>query len=119
MVKAFLRWEQVSLLERPGAWCHHVLLNACRSWWRRRRTEQRFLLRFPQRTSNIDGPSADVIAFWSVVRTMPTRPRMVVALYFAGDHSTADIAAILECPEGTVRSDLSRARLILADELGH
>jgi DNA-directed RNA polymerase specialized sigma24 family protein len=43
---------------------------------------------------------------------------MAVALYFAADRSTSEIAEILGCPEGTVRSDLSRARVMLADQLG-
>jgi RNA polymerase sigma-70 factor (ECF subfamily) len=52
------------------------------------------------------------------VRTLPTRQRSAVALYYAADRSTADVAAILEVPEGTIRSDLTRARAILARELG-
>ena len=31
MVKAFVHWRRVGRLERPGAWCHRVLLNVCRS----------------------------------------------------------------------------------------
>ena len=46
MVKAFIRWDRVSHLDRPGAWCHHVLVNACRSRLRRRATEWRYLSRF-------------------------------------------------------------------------
>ena len=63
------------------------------------------------------GPSPDIVAFWDVVRAMPTRPRMIVALYFAGDRTTADIASILDVPEGTVRSDLTRAKAVLARAL--
>ena len=59
-----------------------------------------------------------MVAFWAVVRTLPSRPRMVVALYFAGDRSAKEIAAVLGCPEGTVYSDLSRSRVILAEALG-
>ena len=28
MVRALVRWDRVSRLDRPGAWCHHVLVNA-------------------------------------------------------------------------------------------
>jgi DNA-directed RNA polymerase specialized sigma24 family protein len=41
-----------------------------------------------------------------------------MALFYALDHTTAEVASILDVPEGTVRSDLSRARLALARELG-
>jgi DNA-directed RNA polymerase specialized sigma24 family protein len=35
MVQALTRWKYVGALERPGGWCHHVLVNRCRSWFRR------------------------------------------------------------------------------------
>jgi DNA-directed RNA polymerase specialized sigma24 family protein len=36
-----------------------------------------------------------------------------MALRYAGDRSVTEIASILDVPEGTVTSDLSRARLAL------
>ena len=42
MVKALVNWPKVRRLERPGGWCHRVLLNVCRDWYRRRRVEVRF-----------------------------------------------------------------------------
>jgi RNA polymerase sigma factor (sigma-70 family) len=119
MVKTFVQWGRVGQLERPGAWCHRVLLNGCRSRLRRRRTEQLFADRLRGRESVSQGPSPDVVAFWTVVHTLPTRQRMVVTLHFAGDRTATEIASILGCPEGTVYSDLSRARVVLAEELGH
>ena len=113
MVKAFVRWDRVSLLERPGAWCHHVLVNACRSRRRRYATERRFWSRQRRVEPTTPGPSADTIAFWSVVRTLPTRPRAVVALYFGADLTSVQIAEVLHVPEGTVRSDLAGARRVV------
>lgn len=118
MVKALINWNRVRVLDRPGGWCHRVLINRCRSRWRRKATEARFLARLRRDEAIIDGPSADVLAFWGAVRQLPERPRLAVTLYYAGDHSTAEVASILDVPEGTVRSDLSRARTALAKELG-
>ena len=39
-------------------------------------------------------------------------------MYYAGDRPTAEVAAILGVPEGTVRSDLTRARDAIMRELG-
>jgi RNA polymerase sigma-70 factor, ECF subfamily len=119
MVKALINWERVHRLERPGGWCHRVLLNACRGWWRRRQIERRLNERHDSRCGYVDGPSPDIIAFWQAVRRLPSRPRMVVTLYYAADRTAADVASILGVPEGTVRSDLSRARAVLATELGN
>ena len=58
-----------------------------------------------------------MIAFWGEVRRLPERPRLVVTLFYAGDHSVAEVARILDVPEGTVKSDLSRARAALVREL--
>ena len=75
MVKAFIRWDRVCHLDRPGAWCHHVLVNACRSRLRRRATEWRYLSRLRRSEPTSPEPSADTVAFWTVVRTLPSRPR--------------------------------------------
>jgi RNA polymerase sigma-70 factor, ECF subfamily len=113
MVKALIHWERVGRLERPGGWCHRVLVNLCRSQWRRLRTQAAYLGLLRRDEPSTAGPSVEVLAFWSAVRELPTRPRLAVALRYAGDRSIAEIASILDVPEGTVTSDLSRARLAL------
>ena len=110
MVRALVNWEKVRRLERPGGWCHRVLVNLCRSRWRRVLTEARFLSRLRREEPSTPAPSDDVMSFWSAIRELPERPRLAVALFYAGDRSVAEVARILEVPEGTVRSDLSRAR---------
>jgi RNA polymerase sigma-70 factor (ECF subfamily) len=117
MVKALIRWDQVGRLERPGGWCHRVLINLCRNRWRRRRIEARYLASLRREEPSTPAPSDDVMEFWSAVRTLPQRPRLVVALFYAGDRTVAEVASILDVPEGTVRSDLTRARAALISRL--
>jgi RNA polymerase sigma-70 factor (ECF subfamily) len=117
LYKTLLHWKRVRAMDRPGGWCHRVLLNVCRSFWRRHKVEANYLRYLTTERYAAPGPSTDVVAFWAATRKLPSRPRMVVALYYAADHSTADVAAILAVPEGTVRSDLARARVVLAEEL--
>jgi RNA polymerase sigma-70 factor, ECF subfamily len=117
MVKSFVRWSQISRLDRPGGWAHRVLLNACTSWFRRRRTEALFLARQRRVEASTEGPTADALTFWTVVRRLPERHRQVMILHYAGDRSVAEVASILKVPEGTVRSDLTRARSALANLL--
>ncbi len=117
MVRALIGWRRVGLLERPGGWCHRVLVNRCRSWWRRSRTASAFLSSQHGRVPVSAGPSGEVVSFWAAVRTLPLRQRSVVALYYAGDLLVTEIAEVLAIPEGTVRSDLSRSHAVLAAAL--
>ncbi len=117
MVKAFIHWDRVSRLNRPGGWCLRVLTNCCRSWWRRGRTADRYLTRFRREDFESTGPSVEFVAFWQAVRRLPSRPRLAVVLFYAGDRSVAEVASVLGVPEGTVKSDLARSRVVLRAEL--
>ncbi|MEO7371445.1 MAG: SigE family RNA polymerase sigma factor [Ilumatobacteraceae bacterium] len=118
MVKAFVRWDRVRLYEKPGGWCLHVLTRACRDHWRRRQTRARFIAGQRHVEPSTAGPDIEFVAFWQAVRRLPQRPRLVVTLYYAGDRSIAEVAAIVKVPEGTVKSDLARARVVLMAEMG-
>lgn len=117
MVRAWVQWGRVSMLERPGAWCHRVLVNVCRSRLRRRGIEWRYLATRRRDEASTAGPSADTIAFWTAARTLPRRPQSVVAMYFAAELTSREIADVLGIPEGTVRSDLSVARRVIMNAL--
>lgn len=118
MVKAFVRWDRVRLYQKPGAWCLRVLTHACRDHWSRQRTRARFVARQRHVEPWTEGPDVEFVAFWQAVRRLPQRPRLVVTLYYAGDRSIAEVAAAVNVPEGTVKSDLARARQVLMTEMG-
>jgi RNA polymerase sigma-70 factor (ECF subfamily) len=118
MLRAFVHWGKVQRLERPGGWCYRVLLNLGRKWYWRRRSEAAYMARQGRREQHAPGPSGEMIVLCQALRLLPSRPRAVIALHYMGDYSVAEVAAILDVPEGTVRSDLSRGRIVLAAELG-
>lgn len=51
------------------------------------------------------------------IDALPEEYRMVASLYFTQDFSYQDIAQVLECPVGTVRSRLHRSRKMLQKSL--
>jgi RNA polymerase sigma-70 factor (ECF subfamily) len=53
------------------------------------------------------------------VTALPAEYRLVTALYFLEDMSYEEIAEIVECPIGTVRSRLHRGRRMLQKALWH
>jgi RNA polymerase sigma-70 factor (ECF subfamily) len=56
--------------------------------------------------------------FWTEVRQLPRRQAEVIALHYLEELSVAEVAAVLGCAEGTVKSHLHRGRLALARSLG-
>ena len=70
MVRAFVHWGRVRQLERPGGWCHRVLINLCRSRWRRAVTRRRWLERQRPSEQVTSRPSVEFVAFWAAVRAL-------------------------------------------------
>jgi RNA polymerase sigma-70 factor (ECF subfamily) len=71
---------------------------------------------------NFDGPALlperhDEL--WRAVRRLPPHQAKAVVLHYVDDCSVAEIASILGCADGTVKTHLHRARRTLADVLGH
>ncbi|MGH8219701.1 MAG: RNA polymerase sigma factor [Steroidobacteraceae bacterium] len=52
-----------------------------------------------------------------LVDELPERLRRVLVLYYFEEHSVGEVALMLGCPEGTVKTYLFRARAALAREL--
>jgi RNA polymerase sigma factor (sigma-70 family) len=86
--------------------------NLAKSHLRRLRLERR--LPGPDRFF-FDDPEIDET--WEAVCRLPFRQRSVLALRFYSDLSEAEIARVLGCRPGTVKSSLSRGLAKLREEL--
>jgi RNA polymerase sigma-70 factor (ECF subfamily) len=52
-----------------------------------------------------------------LIELLPERLRRVLVLYYFEERSTREVATMLGCPEGTVKTHLFRARAALAEQL--
>lgn len=100
------RWRHVREVEYPDAYARRTMT---RLWWRRRKKS----LREIPRADPIDGASDDSSPVWEssvwwALRQLPPRQRAVIVLRYFEDLSEADIAAVLSCRPGTVKSQASR-----------
>ena len=113
-------WDRVSEYDSPAAFVRRVAINLARSRGRRLAAETRALARYawrqPVRVTALDPMAAE---FWAEVRRLPRRQAEVTVLRYAADLSDAEIADVLGCSESTVRVHAHRARLVLAERLGH
>jgi len=122
---ALLRaWNSAtSLRDAAGfeAWFDRILVNGCRDRMRRRK-----VLRFiPIDSSHDTVPVRDAFgaigerdAIFNGLQALQPDDRMVVVLHYWADLRLEDIAARLDCPTGTVKSRLHRAKSVLRVELG-
>ena len=120
--EAFLRahreWERVGRFDQPGAWVRRVAANLAVSAFRRRLSEARALVRLAARRQPDPPLHAEAVDFWRAVRSLPSRQRQAVALFYLEDWPVAEIARFLGCTETTVRGHLHRGRVTLARRLG-
>lgn len=115
-------WARLPRLREPaafGAWLTRILVNRCTSTLRSRRKE--VLIADPdeprQTAYDIAGPET-ALELAAAVGSLDPLHREVVALRYFRDMKVDQIAEVLGCPAGTVKSRLSRAIAQLGAILG-
>jgi RNA polymerase sigma factor (sigma-70 family) len=99
-----------------------AVINLCRTGLKRRYTEARVNRTVHDREAAPSGWSDSENDFdhliWDAVRELPPRQRACVVLRYFEDLPDAEIAEILHCSTGTVKSQLHKARATLEASLG-
>jgi RNA polymerase sigma-70 factor, ECF subfamily len=107
-------------------WLYRITVNTCRDELRKRRWK-RFIslnsdpehetVKPPQQliSENHDDGFAEAVRL--ALEKVPVKHREIIILKDIEDHSYEEIAEILDCEIGTVKSRLSRARAILRKQL--
>lgn len=114
---AYRQWATIGGYDSPAAWVRRVTCNRAASVVRRRVREAKAVVRLAYRTRTHIELEQGNAEFWRSVRALPPRQAQAVALFYLEDYSVRDIAAVLDCSEGTVKTHLSRARTAIARQL--
>ena len=127
-LRTFSNWWRIRHLERAHWYLRTAVVNQCRSRLRRRSTEDRsnrtFYATDPERQTageaDIHGihASDDSLVVMAAIRGLPPRQRETVILRYYEDLPEAEIADLLHCSAGTVKSQLAKARASLSAVLG-
>ncbi|MDG4789118.1 SigE family RNA polymerase sigma factor [Micromonospora sp. WMMD1102] len=107
LVSMYARWRRLSRHHDLHAYLRRALTNNHISVWRRRRRELLFA-DVPDRPAAA-GPEPDVGELREALRALPPRQRAVVVLRHYEDLSERQVAEVLGCSVGTVKSQYSRA----------
>jgi RNA polymerase sigma-70 factor (sigma-E family) len=108
-IQLYLKWQRVQAADNMNAYVHRILVRKClrqhRSAWSR--------VLVTDRTPEREAPPADSFEerdrVTRALRHLGRRQRMVLVLRYFCDLSVIDTAAVLDCSEGTVKSQAARA----------
>lgn len=120
--KSLSGWSLFRRVEWPPSYMRRMVVNECRTKQRRRAVEQRLNRLFHREEADERNWLLEVgverLDIWDAVGDLPYRQRACIVLRYLDDLSEQEIADALDCPIGTVKSQLSRARGKLAHVLG-
>jgi RNA polymerase sigma-70 factor (sigma-E family) len=117
LVRVYWRWAIVRRLDRPPDYARKVLVNRYRSLLRRALVEARHAGRARAAAPEpVDHDGSLVLR--AAVRRLPPRQRAVVVLRYQEDLPEVEVARLLGCSVGTVKSTASRALARLRTEFG-
>jgi RNA polymerase sigma-70 factor (sigma-E family) len=120
LIRAYSRWDRIGGLDRPEFYVRKMILNEYLSW--RRRSARQIT------AGGADLEPASVApdhaaeyterdALLAEVGKLPRRQRAVLVLRYYEDRGDSEIAELLGCSAGTVRSHASRALAALRLEM--
>jgi RNA polymerase sigma-70 factor (sigma-E family) len=100
------------------AYLRRTVVNLSRSYYRRRKVERAYLERTRTRPEASTGPDvAEREALWLALARLPARQRAALVLRFYEDLSERQVAEVLRCPAGTVKSLVSRGLRALRTQI--
>lgn len=112
--KAYVRWARIGQMEFPEAYVRKMLATTATSSGRRAWLGERPSAEMPEsRDRSHEMPVLDRALLWPIVCALPARQRAVIVLRFYEDLTEAQIADVLGCAPGTVKSQASAAMTAL------
>jgi RNA polymerase sigma-70 factor (sigma-E family) len=109
LVKLYRAWPKLRLDGDPDAYLRRIMVNTHRSWWRARWRRETPAGELPDA---VIADFADGQAFAALVRqalqALPRRQRAAVVLRYCADLPEAEVADLLGCSVGTVKTHTHR-----------
>lgn len=105
LVETWRRWGRIGGMEHAEAYVRRVMATTHLRWWRRRRVQES-PGELPERGAEDQMPPTDLLR---ALAALPVAQRAVVVLRYFDDRTEAQVAALLGCSIGTVKSHHARA----------
>jgi RNA polymerase sigma-70 factor (sigma-E family) len=120
LAKLYRAWPRLDTAVDPDAYLRRIMVNTHRSWWRARWRHETPAADLPESVPAED--FADRLALGALVRQalgrLPRQQRIVLVLRYCEDLPEAEVAAVLGCSTGTVKTHAHRGLRTLRELLG-
>lgn len=110
-------YRALSRVHAPEAWVRRAVISLSTTWVRRRSRDRLFEPPHAESAVAVAAPPEDGVVVWHALSSLSVRQRHAVLLRYEADMSEREIAVILGCRPGTVKSLLSRALVKLRQEM--
>lgn len=120
LAKSWPRWERIRRRDDPELYVRRVMVNTWASWSHRRWRGEHASAALPENAMPGDMAAEAVIrvAVQSALDSLTSRQRAVLVLRVFDDLSEAQVAGVLNCATGTVKSTMARALVKLREHPG-
>ena len=112
LVRTLLAWPRLRNQIDPEAYVRRVMVNTQVSAWRRQRRHREVRVEPIGAVESFAPDEAELVErdrVWRELVNLPPRQRAVLVLRYYEDRSERDVAALLGCSVGTVKSQTSKA----------
>ena len=118
LVKMFSSWRRISRKDAADSYATRTLVNTYLADKRRKRVGEVLTDTMPERPVQSQTPEVRLMVL-NALATLPPKARAVVVLRYWSDLSVEQVATMLDCSTGNVKSQSARAldklRILLAD----
>ena len=120
LLKLYQAWPRIDTSIEPDAYLRRIIVNTHRSWWRARWRQETPVPEVPEAGAGED--AAERYAVGALVRQalarLPRQQRAVLVLRYCQDLPEAEVASLLGCSPGAVKTHAHRGLRALRESLG-
>jgi RNA polymerase sigma-70 factor (sigma-E family) len=120
LLKLYQAWSRIDTSAEPDAYLRRIIVNTRRSWWRARWRQETPVPEMPEQAAVEDAAERNAVG--ALVRQalarLPRQQRAVLVLRYCEDLPEAEVAFLLGCSAGAVKTHAHRGLRALRESLG-